>query len=57
MPEVRELLREARDLGYTAARTGGGHIRLSHPDADSPVFMPSTPSEYRSRSAALFVPW
>ena len=46
--DVRDLVRRAEDLGYTAVRTNGGHVKLTHPYVEMPIFCPSTPSEYRS---------
>ncbi|MFN2347752.1 MAG: type II toxin-antitoxin system HicA family toxin [Dermatophilaceae bacterium] len=48
--DVRELVRWAEDLGYSAERTSGGHIKMVHPAVEGPVFCASTPSDHRALS-------
>ncbi len=43
-----KLLRELERDGFTATRTSGGHLRLSHPAISGCVFGPSTPSDHRA---------
>jgi hypothetical protein len=44
----RDLIREARRAGWLVTRTGGDHLRLTHPAAAGPVFCGSTPSDCRA---------
>ena len=48
MVGMSENLRRWKDDGWEAAKTGGGHWRLTHPEAKNPVFMAATPSDWRS---------
>lgn len=48
----RELVRLARDLGWSAELTRGGHVRLVKPGC-GPVFVASTPSDRRAHRNAL----
>jgi predicted RNA binding protein YcfA (HicA-like mRNA interferase family) len=45
---MQEVVAEALSDGWDAETTKGGHIRFVHPLVDSPVFAPSSPSDYRS---------
>jgi predicted RNA binding protein YcfA (HicA-like mRNA interferase family) len=45
--DPRELIRWARRRGWTASKTNNNHWRLRHANG-STVFMPSTPSDWRS---------
>ncbi|MGE5510287.1 MAG: hypothetical protein ACM31O_03435 [Bacteroidota bacterium] len=40
--------RWVRDRGWSWEKTNGGHVRIAHPAVAKPLFVPSTPSEYRS---------
>jgi predicted RNA binding protein YcfA (HicA-like mRNA interferase family) len=46
--QMNELRRRLRKDGYTLSKTNGGHLRVTHPDMDGPVFAPLTPSDYRA---------
>lgn len=48
MQEVNKKIRQYAREGWSATKTGGGHIKMTHPDARNPVFIASTPSESRS---------
>ena len=45
--ELREVIRDAESRGWQAERTGGGHIRLVHPQGGL-VFCSDTPSDHRA---------
>lgn len=53
--EITELLADLAAEGYTVARSGGGHWRVTRPDlpAARSVFVPSTPSDRRSMKNTL----
>lgn len=53
MTRQREFLRMARRLGWTAQPTNGGHLRLRHPESDTPIIASSTPGGGRWRQNAL----
>jgi hypothetical protein len=42
---VRELVRRLRRLSYTVSLTRKGHLRVSRPDLEGPVFTSGTPSD------------
>jgi predicted RNA binding protein YcfA (HicA-like mRNA interferase family) len=42
-----EMIREAERAGWTVSRTGGDHLRFTHPEAATPVFCGTTPSDQR----------
>lgn len=44
---VDDMLKLADELGYTASRTKKGHFKFSKPGR-TPIFAPSSPSDYRS---------
>jgi predicted RNA binding protein YcfA (HicA-like mRNA interferase family) len=46
--KARDLLRAAKREGWRVCITGGGHLRLQHPQASAPVFAASTPSDHRA---------
>jgi predicted RNA binding protein YcfA (HicA-like mRNA interferase family) len=46
--KARDLIREARRSGWSVTRTGGDHLKLTHPEASRPVFTGSTPSDCRA---------
>ncbi len=46
-PEIKKLLRRAKAAGWSATISGGGHIRLQHPEGGL-IFGPMTPSDHRS---------
>jgi hypothetical protein len=48
-----ELIRCARRLGWRAEQTNGGHVRLTHPDSDTPIIASSTPGCSPWRQNAL----
>lgn len=46
--DIRQLMEEADEMGWAIdGVTGSGHIRLIHPQATTPVVVPSTPSDWR----------
>jgi predicted RNA binding protein YcfA (HicA-like mRNA interferase family) len=53
MNPCRELQRLAERNGWIVRRTNGGHLRLTHPQATTPVFASSTPSDHRALANAL----
>jgi predicted RNA binding protein YcfA (HicA-like mRNA interferase family) len=44
---MKEARRALERQGFIATKTRGGHWRFEHPDLDSPVFAPDTPSDHR----------
>lgn len=46
--EYRQSLAGLLDQGWDVAKTPGGHLRMSHPDAASPIFASSTTSDKRT---------
>lgn len=44
---IRPAMEYARELGYRASRTSGGHLRFSKPGRRT-VFSSSTPSDWRT---------
>jgi predicted RNA binding protein YcfA (HicA-like mRNA interferase family) len=47
--EVKRLVRDLGRLGWVVTLTKGGHYKAVSPNKDVPiVFIPKTPSEYRS---------
>lgn len=42
------IVTELRSQGWHIEPTRGGHIRATHPQASGLLFLPSTPSDYRS---------
>ena len=45
----KEIAGYAKNRGWTAAMTRGGHIRFQHTSPGvGPVFAPSTPSDWRA---------
>ena len=48
MTTHQDVLARARTAGWTVSYTGGGHLRLDHPEAAFPVFTSSTPSDWRT---------
>jgi predicted RNA binding protein YcfA (HicA-like mRNA interferase family) len=45
---ARDLLRAAKREGWQVTRTGGDHLKLTHPEARGPVITGSTPSDSRA---------
>lgn len=41
-------LREWQRQGWNVSKTSGGHMKMTHPEAIRPVFVSSTPSDYRA---------
>lgn len=50
--ELVDVLRVAKDLGYTMTREGK-HIKCTHPKAQYPVTLPVTPSDHRGPDNAI----
>ena len=50
--DMRQLRKKAAALGWSAARTNGGHLRWTHKTGGI-VFSPSTPSDVRSMRNTL----
>jgi predicted RNA binding protein YcfA (HicA-like mRNA interferase family) len=46
--KARDLRQLAKRAGWTISTTGGGHLRLEHPEANGPVITGSTPSDHRA---------
>lgn len=46
--EVKDFIRNLQDLGFKVSRTNSGHIRITRPEMRSPVFLASTPSDWRA---------
>lgn len=46
--EIKQLKKALEAEGYSVDPTRGGHLKVTHPDKDGVVFMPSTPSDHRS---------
>ena len=49
--KARDLIRTAKRDGWQISRTGGDHLKLTHPEASGPVFTGSTPSDRRALRA------
>lgn len=49
-PAIRKLARRARQEGWQAAMTGGGHVRFVHPNAHVPVIASASPSDVNAES-------
>lgn len=41
-------LRQLRRAGFKISRTGKSHFRLDHPELRRPLFLSSTPSDWRA---------
>lgn len=63
---MRELVKDLRQHGFVVTLTGGGHLKVTHPDKPGIVFMPSTPSDHRAventlaqlrRTFGYIAPW
>lgn len=50
--EMKQVLRRCRRLGFTVTQTSKSHYRLELPGQPA-VFVPSTPSDWRSVQNAL----
>jgi predicted RNA binding protein YcfA (HicA-like mRNA interferase family) len=46
--DVQQLVRKLEDQGWAVVLTGGGHLKATPPGGGAPVFMPATPSDWRS---------
>lgn len=46
--ELRKIIREAEELGWTFQRTKASHIKAKHADGVRMVFISGTPSDYRA---------
>jgi hypothetical protein len=46
--KARDLIRAAKRDGWQISRTGGDHLKLTHPEARGPVYTGSTPSDCRA---------
>lgn len=46
--DLKDLMRRARDAGWTVKLTKGGHLKFIPPDNGVPVFTGSTPSDHRA---------
>ena len=46
--ETSKFWRQLSRAGYSVEQTRGGHVRITHPEFDGPVFAASTPSDWRS---------
>ena len=48
MSYMKDLRKEADELGYTIGRSAGGkHLKLTHPKVPTPIFAAGTPSDHR----------
>lgn len=47
-PDLRVVIKDLMSEGWAPSKTNGGHIRLDHPQAATPVFAPSTPGDFRA---------
>lgn len=45
--DYRQSLEALTDEGWEITKTGGNHLRISHPEAAAPVFAPCTSSDWR----------
>jgi len=45
---MTEYRRDLERSGFSTTLTRGGHIRISHPHMNGPVFAASTPSDHRA---------
>lgn len=46
--DLRDTLRTLEGEGWELSRTGGGHIKLVHEEAEKPIFSSMTPSDFRA---------
>ena len=46
--QMIEYRRDLERIGFSTTLTRGGHIRISHPYMNGPVFAASTPSDHRA---------
>jgi hypothetical protein len=49
MSSLRKRMREFRKEGWSAEVTGGGHLKLSHPNTRERIYTASTPSDHRAQ--------
>lgn len=47
-PDMKQLLREARVMGFVISKTNGQHIRAVRKNPDAVVILCSTPQDYNS---------
>jgi hypothetical protein len=46
---LRKRMREFRRADWSVEFTGGGHLKLSHPDTRERIYTASTPSDHRAQ--------
>lgn len=46
--EMRRAVQVLERQGFTTCTTGSGHVKITHPQMDGPVFASTSPSCYRA---------